>query len=110
SQKRFRSVEMKAVLYQSARPFAIILRDMKKIVFCAALGLAATSAPTGLPSFGEPGISPDGTTIAFVSGGDIWEVPARGGDARLLVSHPATESRPIFAPDRPRRARDSPPT
>ena len=58
----------------------------------------------GLPSFAEPGISPDGTTIAFVSGGDIWEVPAGGGDARLLVSHPATESRPLFSPDGTRLA------
>jgi Tol biopolymer transport system component len=57
-----------------------------------------------LPSFGEPGIAPDGSTIAFVSGGDIWEVPARGGEARLLVSHPATESRPLFSPDGTRLA------
>src|SRR5439155_3296883 len=58
-------------------------------------------AAKALPSFGEPGISPDGSTIAFVSGGDIWEVPAPGNgnrDARLLVSHPATESRPLFSP------------
>src|SRR5437867_134656 len=61
-------------------------------------------ASPGLPSFGEPGIAPDGSTIAFVSGGDIWEVPARGGDARLLVSHPATESRPLFSPDGKRLA------
>ena len=61
-------------------------------------GGSAAPAAT-LPSFAEPGISPDGATIAFVSGGDIWEVPARGGDARLLVSHPATESRPLFSPD-----------
>src|SRR6185295_13545691 len=61
---------------------------------------AAQSGGGGaLPSFAEPGISPDGATIAFVSGGDIWEVPARGGDARLLVSHQATESRPLFSPD-----------
>ena len=39
-----------------------------------------------------------------MSGGDIWEVPARGGDARLLVSHPATESRPIYSPDGTRLA------
>ena len=57
-----------------------------------------------LPSFAEPGISPDGSTIAFVSGGDIWEAPARGGDARLLVSHSATESRPLFSPDGKRLA------
>ena len=57
------------------------------------------AAVTPLPSFAEPGISPDAATIAFVSGGDIWEVPTRGGEARLLVSHPATESRPLYSPD-----------
>ncbi|MBP6715912.1 MAG: PD40 domain-containing protein, partial [Acidobacteria bacterium] len=57
-----------------------------------------TPAPTVL-SFAEPGISPDGREIAFVSGGDIWSVPSAGGEARLLVAHDATESRPLFAPD-----------
>jgi Tol biopolymer transport system component len=52
-----------------------------------------------LPSFGEPSISPDRGEIAFVSGGDIWTVPTAGGEARLLVSHPASESRPLYAPD-----------
>jgi Tol biopolymer transport system component/C-terminal processing protease CtpA/Prc len=51
------------------------------------------------PALSEPSISPDGRTIAFVSGGDVWTVPADGGDARLLVANPATESRPLFAPD-----------
>src|SRR5215213_9265454 len=57
------------------------------------------NAPASLPTFAEPGISPDGATIVFVTGGDIWEVASRGGDARLLVSHAATESRPLYAPD-----------
>jgi Tol biopolymer transport system component len=26
-------------------------------------------------------------------------VPAVGGEARLLVSHPANESRPLYSPD-----------
>ncbi len=56
------------------------------------------------PSFAEPGIAPDGREIAFVSGGDIWTVPAAGGEARLLVSHAATESRPLFSPDGQRLA------
>jgi Tol biopolymer transport system component len=72
--------------------------------FRAAHAQAPRDAIAALPSFAEPGISPDGATIAFVSGGDIWEVPARGGDARLLVSHPATESRPLFSPDGKRLA------
>src|SRR4051794_29907996 len=79
------------------------------VVFVAYEFAPAAAQPPGtaaaaLPSFAEPGISPDGSTIAFVSGGDIWEVPARGGDARLLVSHPATESRPLFSPDGSRLA------
>ena len=47
----------------------------------------------------EPSLSPDRKEIAFVSGGDIWTVPAEGGTAQLLVSHPATESKPLFSPD-----------
>src|SRR3954470_14250966 len=52
----------------------------------------------------EPSISPDHSEIAFVSGGDIWTVPAAGGTARLLVSHPATEWRPLYSPDGKRLA------
>jgi Tol biopolymer transport system component len=51
------------------------------------------------PYLYEPALSPDGTEIVFVSGGDVWGVPAAGGEARLLVSHPAAESRPLFSPD-----------
>ena len=56
-------------------------------------------APLGKPYFSDPAISPDGTEIAFVSGGDIWTVSASGGEARLLISNPATESRPVYSPD-----------
>lgn len=58
-------------------------------------------------SFAEPGISPDGREIAFVSGGDIWTVPTAGGDAHLLVAHEANESRPLFSPDGESLAFDS---
>lgn len=51
------------------------------------------------PSFYEPAISPDNSEIAFVSGDDIWTAPVGGGEARLLVSDPAEESRPLYSPD-----------
>jgi tricorn protease len=57
-----------------------------------------------VPYFSDPAISPDRSEIAFVSGGDIWTVPTAGGEARLLVSHPATESRPVYSPDGKRLA------
>jgi tricorn protease len=56
------------------------------------------------PTFIEPAFSPDGSEIAFGSGGDIWTVPARGGDARLLISNPATDGRPLYSPDGTRLA------
>ena len=62
-------------------------------------GAGIDTTPTALPSFAEPSLSPDGSEIAFVSAGDIWTVPARGGDARLLVANEAAESRPLYSPD-----------
>ncbi|MFT4114628.1 LpqB family beta-propeller domain-containing protein, partial [Silvibacterium sp.] len=61
--------------------------------------LTAYAAPASLPSLAEPALSPDGKEIAFASGGDIWTVPAEGGTAHLLVTDPATESRPVYSPD-----------
>ncbi len=40
-----------------------------------------------------------GETIAFVYAGDIWTVPAEGGTARRLTSHPGVEIFPKFSPD-----------
>ncbi|MEO7359153.1 MAG: peptidase S41, partial [Gemmatimonadaceae bacterium] len=59
----------------------------------------APRAVAAKSALSEPALSPDGKEIAFVSGGDIWTVPAEGGIARLLVAHPATESRPVYSPD-----------
>ena len=67
--------------------------------FWALVVVRSGVAQAALPSLSEPAISPDGKEIAFVSGGDIWTVPAAGGEAHLLVTHPATESRPIYSPD-----------
>lgn len=64
-----------------------------------ALFLAVSAGVAARPYFTEPCLSPDRSEIAFVSGGDIWTAPASGGVAQLLVSHPATESRPIYSPD-----------
>ena len=67
-----------------------------------AAGVFAQGRPTPAPqpAFAEPGIAPDGSEIAFVSGGDIWTVPSAGGQARLLVSHAANDTHPVYSPDR----------
>ncbi|MGA7616736.1 MAG: LpqB family beta-propeller domain-containing protein, partial [Thermoanaerobaculia bacterium] len=60
---------------------------------------AASIAHGATPALSQPALSPDGSEIAFVAGGDIWTVPAKGGVARLLVASPATDSRPLYSPD-----------
>jgi tricorn protease len=69
------------------------------LFFWALLAGKGAVAQTALPSLSDPAVSPDGREIAFVSGGDIWTVAAAGGEAHLLVTHPATESRPLYSPD-----------
>lgn len=44
-------------------------------------------------------ISPDGKTIAFTYKGDIYTVPASGGQARQLTTNPAHDTQPIWSPD-----------
>lgn len=66
---------------------------------CSALVGAASAQVQGRPSLAEPSLSPDGREIAFVSGGDVWTVPAAGGVASLLVTDAANEQRPLWSPD-----------
>src|ERR1035438_5733730 len=80
---------------------------MKKLIllFIPALLISSWAfAAEPKVSFFEPAISPDRSEIAFVSGGDIWTVPAAGGEAHLVVSHPASETRPLYSPDGKRLA------
>ena len=74
---------------------------VKKFVFLFLLVSSALQihAQTVAPYVTEPATSPDRKEIAFVSGGDVWSVAIGGGAAQLLVSHPATESRPMYSPD-----------
>ena len=70
-----------------------------RLLFIAVATLAVQARAAPRPTLAEPSLSPDGGEIAFVSGGDIWTVPAAGGTASLLVTDPATEGRPLFSPD-----------
>src|SRR4051812_11777524 len=67
---------------------------------CALIFLLKSSAQTATSQLlAEPSVAPDGSTIAFASGGDIWLTPLRGGQAHRLVAGSFDESRPMFSPD-----------
>ena len=44
-------------------------------------------------------VSPDGKTLAFDLLGDIYSIPAAGGDATLIHGGPAIQRAPNFSPD-----------
>jgi Tol biopolymer transport system component/C-terminal processing protease CtpA/Prc len=89
-------------------------RLVSALLIAAGIGLAAASRARGAdlppeagpprPYLRFPAISPDGRTIAFCYAGDIYLAPAEGGDARLVISHPAYDWRPRFSPDGTRLA------
>ena len=74
---------------------------MKKLILSAALLAAslASQAQQGPLWMRYPAISPDGSTIAFAYKGDLYCVPATGGEARQLTTHAAYDSQPIWSPD-----------
>ena len=72
----------------------------KTYITAAAILAAAVSASAVNPLWvRDVKISPDGSSIAFSYKGDIYTVPAAGGDATRLTSDASYESAPIWSPD-----------
>src|SRR5690606_11428658 len=46
-----------------------------------------------------PAISPDGSTLVFTYRGDLYRVPATGGVATRLTTHPAHDFMPVWSRD-----------
>lgn len=72
----------------------------------AAVCVAGAGLTTGLALadvsgdwFRHPALSPDGKTVVFCHGGDLYTVPASGGRAIPLSIHEAYESSPVWSRD-----------
>lgn len=74
---------------------------MKKILLALIAPLATASAMAQSDPLWMrfPAISPDGKTVAFSYKGDIWTVPANGGQARQITTNPAYDAYPVWSPD-----------
>ena len=62
----------------------------------AALTASADNSPLWLR---DVQISPDGSQVVFCYKGDVYRVPAQGGDAVRLTSQPTYECSPVWSPD-----------
>ena len=74
---------------------------MKKILLALIAPLATASAMAQSDPLWMrfPAISPDGKTVAFSYKGDIWTVPANGGQARQITTNSAYDAYPVWSPD-----------
>ena len=74
-----------------------------KLTLITALALgwsaAAASAADSPLWMRYPAISPDGSKIAFSYKGDIYTVPAGGGQATQLTTHHSYDTQPVWSPD-----------
>jgi len=99
-------LEVRNVRYAQMSP------DGSKLVFGTLNRLWVMDLPGGEPrpllegASGQyqPTLSPDGSSIAFVSwhateGGHVWRVSASGGEAQRLTEHPAYYANPTWSSD-----------
>ena len=75
------------------------LRTLDLVVLFLVVFSVSNHVDADVKLAGQPNLSPDGKTLLFVRGGDIWRVSASGGQAERLTSHPATESQPMVSPN-----------
>ena len=72
---------------------------MKRILLLAALLAVSAASGQNLRFASRPSLSPDGNTLYFSYLGDIYTVPASGGQAMSLVSMQGKSDHPLVSPD-----------
>lgn len=79
------------------------LSTLSRFAFALVLTtLRLSSASVQFPD--QPALSPDGEQLYFSWNNDIWKVPSKGGLARQLTRHPASETHPKISPNGDRLA------
>ena len=83
----------------------LLTQRLQGILVCVGLcltimaGGAAVADSAPILGISQPSLSPDGRTICFSYLGDLWTVPAQGGQAIRLTVHEANEGSSCWSPD-----------
>ncbi len=83
--------------YAMTRPN--LMCRMWRAVAALLLAAPAVAAAVDPQWLRYPAISPDGAQVAFSYQGQIWVVPANGGEAVSLTAATAYSSHPVWSPD-----------
>ncbi|MBR5100166.1 MAG: PD40 domain-containing protein [Bacteroidales bacterium] len=71
----------------------------RMLLLVAACALVVSASGQNLRFASRPSLSPDGETLYFSYLGDIYTVPAAGGQALSLVAMAGQENHPLVSPD-----------
>lgn len=72
---------------------------MKKFIFIILSVITMSAYADNVSWLRYPSISPDGKSVVFSYGGDLYIVGSDGGEARKLTSHQAYDYAPVWSPD-----------
>ena len=80
---------------------SLFRKDMKRfLLLILALAAAWTaSAADNIRFASRPSLSPDGKQVYFSYDGDIYSVPAVGGQAAAVITMPGVQDAPLVSPD-----------
>jgi len=93
------SPDGKWLAYSVAVPDKAANRSRTQVYLLSVDGGAAKALTSGEASSSEPRWSPDGTRIAFVSGGQIWTMDATGGARQQVTSISTGADAPVWSHD-----------
>lgn len=89
------------IVYRFLNQIIIMIKTHYRLLIIALLiGMAwHTHAQVNPLWTNTPAISPDGSTIVFSYKGDLYKVPAQGGNATLLTMHQGHDMQPVWSKD-----------
>ncbi|MGB8507305.1 MAG: S9 family peptidase [Pyrinomonadaceae bacterium] len=93
------SPDGKWVAYTIADPNFSANRSITQIYVVSISGGEPKQLTSGDSSAASPRWSPDGTRLAFTTGGQIWTMDAQGGDRKQVTTLSSGASDPVWSPD-----------
>jgi dipeptidyl aminopeptidase/acylaminoacyl peptidase len=93
------SPDGKWVVYQVTVPDAAANRSRTQIYLIGVTGGEPKQLTSGDASASEPVWSPDGSRIAFVTGGQVWTMKPDGSDRKQVTNLSTGADGPLWSPD-----------
>ncbi|MDQ5837030.1 MAG: S9 family peptidase [Acidobacteriota bacterium] len=93
------SPDGKWIVYQVTVPDVSANRSLTQVYLISTSGGEPKQLTTGTSSASEPAWSPDGSRVAFITGGQVWTMKPDGSDRKQVTSLSTGADGPLWSPD-----------